>query len=92
MIVTPSLFSICIFFSPREHPSRSCGKNKKKKTLPGMETDNNSISSQLEERFNEHKYALSVKPKTSRKVVFIRISHFSCKKVKTDEKGGIRSK
>ena len=35
------------------------GARKKKPYLPGVNEKDNSISKQLEERFNEHKYALS---------------------------------
>ena len=43
--------------------SNSDVSKKKKSRLPGVQTDDDSISNQLEQRFKEHNYALSVKPK-----------------------------
>ena len=53
-----------------------CGPKKKKSTLPGsgLGEDKDNISRQLEERFNEHKYALSVKPKTTDKPIQVKVT------------------
>ena len=50
------------------------GARKKKPYLPGVNEKDNSISKQLEERFNEHKYALSVKPTTVDKPIQVKVT------------------